>query len=143
MQEIIGNIWDFHPKNSIIITTNMVVKRNGHLVMGKGLALEMRKRYPEFPALVAHHHSKVKYWVHYNVFTFPTKYHWRGNSDINLIHKGLNELLTIVSLSKLSKFDKIYVPPLGCGNGNLDWENEVKPLMKQILNDHFIVVLKG
>lgn len=74
----------------------------------------------------------------YNVLLFPTKYHWKQSSDINLIKKGLIYLkenypeLEITSLA---------LPKLGCGLGNLDWVHQVRPLVKEILSDITIPVL--
>lgn len=132
------NIWDFHPRYPIVITTNMIIKKNGHLTMGKGLALEMKLRYPSFPKLAASDHKRVKFWESYHVYTFPTKYHWRECSDINLIIRGLNELNTAVTVSG---FNKIYLPPLGCGQGGLN-PGEIIPILRMYLDDRFTLVLK-
>ncbi len=61
---------------------------------------------------------------------FPTKRHWRENSDINGIEQGLRwiqthyQSLTITSLA---------LPALGCGLGNLSWR-DVGPLMVRYLS---------
>src|SRR5205823_1771855 len=71
---------------------------------------------------------------HRNTFTnpriivnFPTKQHWRGKSNITDIESGLRELIEVV---KTEKIHSIAVPPLGCGNGGLDWA-QVRPRIEK------------
>jgi len=53
MKEITGDIWDFYEKGFwIVITTNGNVKDNGEAVMGKGIALQARQRYPLLPSML-------------------------------------------------------------------------------------------
>jgi O-acetyl-ADP-ribose deacetylase (regulator of RNase III) len=107
-------------------------------VMGKGIALQFKQAFPEnFKAyekacragevepgkmfLVATHKLfNPKY-----VINFPTKRHWKERSRLEDIQSGLRAL--VVSVRDL-KIDSIAVPPLGCGNGGLDWA-AVKPLI--------------
>jgi len=50
MIEAFGNIWDHIDEyDAIVITTNGFVKNNGEAVMGRGIALEAKERYPELP----------------------------------------------------------------------------------------------
>lgn len=64
------------------------------------------------------------------LINFPTKDHWRSNSKLEFIHDGLDDLV-----EQLKKLDikSVAIPPLGCGNGGLDWA-EVKPLIEEKLN---------
>jgi hypothetical protein len=134
------NIWDFYPEDTIVITTNMMLNKNGHCVMGKGLALEMKTRYPEFPGLLAPYRFDVQYWFRFNVITFPTKVDWKEKSDTHLIIKGLRELLRLKPKWNLGK---IYLPPLGCGNGGLNYQKDVLPILERLLiDDTFIIVTK-
>ena len=61
---------------------------------------------------------------------FPTKKHWREKSKPEYIEAGLKKFVEtydekgIVSIS---------FPLLGCGNGELDWELQVRPLMEEYL----------
>ena len=109
-------------------------------VMGRGLAKQFRDKYPE-------HYWKYKRdckngimtyekfypWLSPNPdsysFTgflgFPTKKHWRNKSDIKHIEEMLNKLVDL--LKNLAIID-IAIPAIGCGLGELDWE-EVKPLI--------------
>jgi O-acetyl-ADP-ribose deacetylase (regulator of RNase III) len=59
------------------------------------------------------------------IINFPTKRHWRGKSQLADIKAGLQTLIQEV---KRLGIKSIAIPPLGCGNGGLDWA-EVKPLI--------------
>lgn len=56
---------------------------------------------------------------------FPTKRHWRENSDFNGIEKGL---IWLTSYYKSEEIKSISLPALGCGLGNLDWK-DIGPMM--------------
>lgn len=107
-------------------------------VMGKGVALEFKKRYPEM--FVAYKNlcdtkkitvgslflwKKNKKWV----LLFPTKQHWRNPSKLDYIEKGLIKFRD--NWDRLGA-DSIAFPRLGCGNGNLNWD-DVRPLMEKYL----------
>ncbi|MCY7324490.1 MAG: macro domain-containing protein [Phormidesmis sp. CAN_BIN36] len=109
-------------------------------VMGRGIALQFKKAYPEnFKAYKAAcdaeimRPGKVLFFDlnHlYNprfIINFPTKRHWRGNSRIEDIQAGLDDLINIVQHQKIQS---IAIPPLGCGLGGLNWA-EVRPLISQ------------
>lgn len=141
MIEIVGDIWKFHENGyPIVITTNGDINSKGLAIMGRGIALEMKTRFPEFPEFLAVHLSqygnRVGYFHKYRVFTFPTKYHWYEKSDINLIKQSARELASAV---RWAQFDKVYMVRPGCSNGKLLWEN-VKPVIEPFLDDTFIVV---
>ena len=61
---------------------------------------------------------------------FPTKEHWRSPSKIEYIEKGLNSLVQQALSLQISD---IAMPKLGCGNGGLGWEREVKPIVEKYL----------
>lgn len=109
-------------------------------VMGKGIALLFKEAYPEmFKDYQIRCQSKlVKIGQPYLfrisdarwILNFPTKDHWRNNSNVEYIEEGLRYLADhyrewgITSLA---------VPPLGCGNGGLSWETQVQPLVQRYL----------
>jgi len=123
-------------------------------VMGKGIALEFKKRYPEnFIAYKKACQSKELIIGKSLVFpimddlntkfiiNFPTKLHWRNPSKIEYIEQGLDDLVEIIRDKKIKS---ILMPALGCGNGNLDWDI-VKPLIKkklEHLNDIKVTVIE-
>lgn len=105
-------------------------------VMGKGIALQFKKAYPAmFDAYRKAAKSgelrlgKMQVWHTGQmagpkfVINFPTKGHWKSRSRIVDIETGLADLVRTVRELGISS---IAVPPLGCGNGGLDWA-DVKP----------------
>ena len=112
-------------------------------VMGKGIALQFKKKFREnFKAYArACKSDKVEigkmYTVSLNgltnpryIINFPTKQNWREKSRLEYVREGLEDLVReIRSLG----IDSIAIPPLGCGNGGLDWETEVRPLIEAAL----------
>jgi len=109
-------------------------------VMGKGLALQFRRRFPEdyFTDYKRACSSgdlrigKVQVYslnsddVPYFIVNFPTKNHWRTKSRIEYIESGLQSLVEAVEKYKI---ESIAMPALGCGLGGLDWKN-VRPLIE-------------
>jgi uncharacterized protein YwgA len=107
--------------------------------MGKGIALEFKKRYPEmFKDYVNRCQRKDvrlgKPYLYKSlalpwVINFPTKEHWRSTSAIEDIIKGLEY---IIRHYKEWGVKSLAVPPLGCGQGKLDWET-VGPVLYRYL----------
>jgi uncharacterized protein YwgA/O-acetyl-ADP-ribose deacetylase (regulator of RNase III) len=107
--------------------------------MGKGIALEFKKKYPEMfmEYILKCDRGEVKPGLPYiyqdkgiSILNFPTKDHWRSPSRLSYIIDGLNWFV-----ENYEKFgiDSIAFPPLGCGNGGLTW-NVVGPIMYQKLS---------
>ena len=140
MIEKIGDIWQTSCE-VIVITTNGVVKNNGELVMGKGIAGDANWKYPGLSRIWGNYVSKFGNSV-YSYMTsngvvllsLPTKHHWKDKSDVKLIEKSIKELI-----NKTSGCYHIAIPRPGCANGGLDWETEVKPIIEPLLDDRFIV----
>jgi len=65
------------------------------------------------------------------IVNFPTKRHWKGKSRMEDIDSGLIDLVNFIRREGVRS---IAVPPLGCGNGGLDWE-EVRPKIVAALGD--------
>jgi len=155
MKEIVGNIWDFHKQGYwVVVTTNGVVKSNGEAVMGKGIALEAKERFPglarDLGRAIVSGGSKLWIWPEYRLITFPTKGNWRSKARPLLIERSCQELVgwldaTAGFFTKVLKVRldeeraKIYLPRPGCGNGGLDWK-DIKPILEKYLDDRFIVV---
>lgn len=116
-------------------------------VMGKGVALEFKRRWPNnykaYKRLCDEKRIKPgKMFVHELssllgedgprfLINFPTKNHWRGKSKISYITDGLDDFVHQVRRYGIRS---VALPPLGCGNGGLDWA-EVKPLIESKLAD--------
>ena len=64
------------------------------------------------------------------IINFPTKKHWRNPSRMEWIKEGLNDL--VIQIIKF-RIGSIALPPLGCGNGGLEWA-EVRELIVEALN---------
>jgi len=109
-------------------------------VMGKGIALQFKNKWPENnrayeAACKAKQVRPGKMFVFDSgglvkpnfIVNFPTKDHWRAKSRIEFIKAGLADL--VVQIEQLG-IRSIAVPPLGCGNGGLEW-NAVRPLIEK------------
>jgi O-acetyl-ADP-ribose deacetylase (regulator of RNase III) len=106
--------------------------------MGKGLAAEFKRRYPEmftaYQRLCQDGKLEIgKLWLWKAndqwVLNFPTKKHWRNPSKLSYVEAGLKKFLAEYERRGIRE---ISFPRLGCGNGGLDWQ-DVKPLMEQYL----------
>src|SRR5262245_8179408 len=100
-------------------------------VMGKGIALQFKQAFPENTKIYERacradelHPGKmlvVQTGTVVNpkfIINFPTKKHWKGNSRIAYITAGLDALVNEIQNRDIQS---IAIPPLGCGNGGLDW----------------------
>ncbi|HEV2346208.1 MAG TPA: macro domain-containing protein [Actinocrinis sp.] len=108
-------------------------------VMGKGLALQFKRAFPEVYAAYreAFERGEVQpgrvlatplegtRWV----LNFPTKRHWRDRSTLEDIEAGLDDLVRVL---RERGIHSVAVPPLGCGNGGLRWQT-VRPLIVEKL----------
>ena len=124
----------------IVIPVNMVK------VMGAGLAKQFKEKYPQsFENYKLINFTKENsVFPYFSFIFFATKYHWKDNSDIELIKSGLIQLETeikkgcyprpILPTKEDGNRLSIAFPKIGCGLGNLDW-NEVKPLIIKYLGD--------
>lgn len=112
-------------------------------VMGKGIALQFKERFPVNFKLYANACKTGSigvgklYVVKEQtleglkiIINFPTKTEWFKKSQYSYIEEGLKDLLRIIHLENIQS---IALPPLGCGNGGLKWE-KVKPLMEKYLS---------
>jgi O-acetyl-ADP-ribose deacetylase (regulator of RNase III)/uncharacterized protein YwgA len=104
-------------------------------VMGKGVALEFKKRFPrmvrDYEARCARNQVRLGRPYLYSdetgalIINFPTKGHWRASSRLSDIELGLDYLVAHVAEWGITS---MALPPLGCGNGGLAW-SEVGPLI--------------
>ncbi len=97
-------------------------------VMGKGLALEFKKRFPEMyedylarcKAKQVHLGEPYLYrgFLPPGILNFPTKDHWRSVSRLSDIIAGLEYLERHYATWEITS---LAVPALGCSNGQLEW----------------------
>lgn len=129
-----GNMFDY-PADILCNTVNCVG------VMGKGVALEFKKRYPAMFRVYRQVCRRGDLspgglfpWKTPDgrlVINFATKDHWRDPSRYSYIRDGLNLLRQLLLVHRGKR---VHIPALGCGNGGLDW-NEVRPMIQNALED--------
>lgn len=112
-------------------------------VMGKGVALQFKKAYPENfkeyqtackngdlrPGKMFVFATNQLFGAKY-IINFPTKDHWKTSSKIEYIKEGLDSLVSVIREKNILS---IAIPPLGCGNGGLDWAY-IRPLIEERLS---------
>jgi len=130
-----GNLLEA-PVDALVNTVNTVG------VMGKGIALMFKEAFPEnFRAYEqACKRKEIKighvfvtenlalegpHWL----INFPSKKHWRQPSKLEWIVEGLKDLRRVIEEKQIAS---VALPPVGCGNGGLDWR-EVRPEIERIL----------
>lgn len=144
MIEVRGDAWKECVKyDALCITTNGCVKTNGECVMGRGIALEAKKRIPQLPRILGSMIKSRGNHVHVlglcgkiALLSFPVKHHWRDKADINLIKRSARQL---VAIATANGWNKVLIPRPGCGNGKLSWA-DVKPVLDNILDDRFHII---
>lgn len=138
IEEIHGNIFDIDA-DVIVNPVNTVG------VMGGGLALQFKNR---FPKMFEHYKAKCKDgslkigsidWfckeVNQNtgnekyIVNLPTKEHWKDPSKIEYIEKGIDALIELLLKDEYIK--TVAIPKLGCGLGGLDWNDVKKIIIKK------------
>lgn len=134
-----GDLLSSTDVDAIVNTVNCVG------VMGKGIALQFKKKWPEnfkeYQKACKQNQMVMGKMFTYNlgalatpkfIINFPTKQHWRSPSKLSDIEAGLSDLLkTIQTLG----IESIAIPPLGCGNGGLNWD-DVYPLIVETFRNY-------
>ncbi len=111
-------------------------------VMGKGIALQFKNAYPQMFKAYARavkagevQLGRMHIWETGQldgpryIINFPTKGHWRSGSKIRDIDAGLVDLVSVI---KYLGIGSIAIPPLGAGNGGLEWD-QVEPRIRAAL----------
>lgn len=123
------------PAHVLVNTVNTVG------VMGKGIAYQFKLAYPEmfkqYQAWCESGQFNIgQLWLyktsHKWILNFPTKQDWRQPSRLEYIEQGLKKFVTMYPLKGITT---ISFPQLGCGNGELNWDKQVKPLMENYLSN--------
>lgn len=113
-------------------------------VMGKGIALQFKKKFPEMyeayraaceagevgPGRMHVFEQRGSLNPRY-IFNFPTKRHWRSPSRMEDIHTGFAALKEEIEKRGVRS---VALPSLGCGNGGLAWR-DVRPAIESALGD--------
>lgn len=137
MKFVKGNLLDA-PTQALVNTVNTMG------VMGKGIALQFKERFPEnrvaYERACKAGEMKIGKMLAVRetttegekvIINFPTKTEWYKKSQYRYIGEGLKDLVRVI---KELKIKSIAVPPLGCGNGGLDWA-KVKTMIENSLGD--------
>lgn len=140
-----GNLLEA-PVDALINTVNEVG------VMGKGIALMFREAFPEnaraYEAACREGAVQVGHmfvtrtaeligprWI----INFPTKRHWRHPSRMEWVRSGLKDLVRVIRTEGIRS---VAVPPLGCGNGGLEWSQvrrEIEAELGGLFDIDFVV----
>lgn len=143
MIEVEGDIFELFEAgeyDAIIIPTNATLNGSGELVMGAGVALEAKKRWPWLPSALALDVDRTvtpiraadgKRWV----ISFRTKINWRNPSRMGLVRRSAAALESWVD-RRLPGDVKIILPRVGCGYGGLTWSG-VKRTLEPFMDDRF------
>ena len=113
-------------------------------VMGKGIALQFKRAFPTnyraYEAACRAGEVVVgKVFVHdlgglvqpQFIINFPTKRHWKGKAKLEFIEAGLRDLVREIRRLRIRS---VALPPLGCGNGGLDWA-QVYPTIRKAFEE--------
>ena len=113
-------------------------------VMGKGVALMFKEAFPESARLYesACKAGEVRVGAIFVtrdrdltgerwIMNFPTKKHWRNPSKLDWVRDGLTDLVRVIRDNRIRS---IALPPLGCGNGGLEW-SQVRTLIEAAFSD--------
>jgi O-acetyl-ADP-ribose deacetylase (regulator of RNase III) len=140
-----GNLLDAEV-DALVNTVNCVG------VMGKGIALQFRQAWPEnyeeYRRACLHEEVRPGRMFIYDtgrlvkprfIINFPTKKHWKGKSHIDDVASGLDAMVVDIRERGIRS---VALPPLGCGNGGLDW-SVVRKLIESKLReiDHVEVLV--
>ena len=113
-------------------------------IMGKGIALMFKDQFPDNFKDYARACSaggvdigtmfvteNTEFFGPRWIINFPTKTHWRARTKIEWIEEGMKDLVRTICEKGIRS---IAIPPLGCGNGGLDWR-EVRPVIVSALEE--------
>jgi hypothetical protein len=163
MQELTGDIWQLAMKtDAIVIPTNIGWKSDGRNVMGRGLARQAARRWPELPAVYGDFCETYKSTTPIMMFRPPNMrwcrmllllpvkpldrekpyLSWRQEASLPLIEHHVQALANFATQYMetdggtpftCDNPSRILVPTVGCGNGGLD-EALVLPVLKRYLD---------
>lgn len=149
---IIDNVMIRYIEGNILESNAMALVNTVNLVgiMGKGIALQFKKQFPNNYKLYQKACKEktigigklfvTKEQTVFGVKTiinFPTKTDWRKPSEYSYIEAGLDDLVRVINDYQIQS---IAIPPLGSGNGGLNWER-VKSLIERKLSSVAIEIL--
>lgn len=132
-----GNMWSvFHKTDCFMITTNPILRKDGAVVMGRGVALEAKTRYPQLPydfgKILKELHPEIDQqyvgpiglYDGTPIWFFMVKDHWQNQASLSIIEQSVFYLL--FGFQWGNKRIDLNFP--GIGNGGLPRE-QVLPLL--------------
>ena len=138
-----GNMWDVFGKTDLfLITTNPIVRKDGAVVMGRGIASQAKNKFPYLPYHFADRLGvlnllfgegeclvdSIGTYEKQLVGFFMVKDHWRSPADPAIIGRSVQELLDWLSDTPYKRVDLNFP---GIGNGKLKRE-DVLPIIEQL-----------
>lgn len=148
-EEIKGDFWeiaDRHRPDTLVCNINTTLKNDDKLVMGAGIAKDFAMRYPFLPIEWG---FRITTWPKDKTFIIvscreagfelvglPTKIHWKNPSTLKLIDRSVKQLYNVTIAMG---WRSVLMTRPGCGYGGLSWENHVKPILSNVLDERFIV----
>lgn len=147
-----GSIWAYENTHALVIPTNLGWRmRDQSNIMGRGLALQAAKKYPDFPiwfgreCAARREATPVLVYPSAPLIAFPVKplnaeapwMSWKNKADLKLIERSAKQL------AELKVERPIAVSMVGCGNGGLEM-SDVRPILDRYLShDRFTLILFG
>ena len=89
--------------------------------------------------MMTHCSNVSNYKIGPYLIAFPTKYHFKDSSPLELVEESMHELYL---LADIMNFSSVLLPKPGCSNGGLSWEKEVFPSIKDLLDERFTIIDK-
>jgi len=139
-----GNMWDvFGETDLFCFTANSIVKRNGELVCGCGMAKQVADRFPNVPVFFGGQVTETcgsggefglliaKLRPRPSVAAFQTKLDWRAKSPLDLIEFSTNQLASLANHYPDARFDLNFP---GIGRGGLS-VGEVLPILERLADN--------
>ena len=131
-----GDMWSiFDLSDFFIVTTNSYIRRDGKIVMGRGIAKQLAERFPTIP------HEFAKQTTHLGTYgliihlrddthlgAFQVKHHFADPATLSLIEYSTRHLTNLANRLPSNRFD-INFP--GIGNGRLKYD-DVLPVIEQL-----------
>jgi hypothetical protein len=140
MLETVGDIWEYADRGeTIVITTNGSLTRNGRAVLGRGVAKQAAARFPaiadKLGRMLAEQGSHV-FDLGCGIVSFPVEETAWSQPDLRIIARSAEELRLMTD--RLG-WKRIIVPRPGCGGGGLAWK-DVEPLLAPWFDERFLVI---
>jgi len=154
VKQWVGNLWAMHEAGwHIVIPTNLYAKADGQAVMGRGIALQAAQKWPDLKMWYGYHltgHIRqtpegrnprmedineadlLAIDNERRLICLPVKTSWNQGARKGLIRSSLACLATMMTKPALQNAS-VAIPRIGSGNGLLDWEADVKPLVREFL----------